>query len=454
MNRLTMVASPVMVLLGVVSCGEAPSSPAPPPISVRTLVIVPQDVPVEVSFPATIDSPRTVEVAARVPGWLQTQAIADGALVKPGDLLYQVDPSQYRIQLDAANARVAQADAQAEVARAQAEVAAAALLLSQTTFDRNKGLVDSGAISKERWDQLTADLAKSKATADQAAADIALSKANQASAAADAENARLQLSWCTITSPLLGQLGASKAFVGSLVGEAKTQVLNTIVQVDPLWAGFNPSARMLPAIVGARDQGTLTARVELPGAITTARPGVPIGVTDGAPKAEGKLVFFDNQVGQTTDTLLLRVEFPNGAGHFRPGGYALVTLGLGMQKDAILVPKSATFARQTELLVWILHEDGTVKSAVIEPLAAWGNDIIVQSGLKAGERIVTDGLAKLRPGVKVVDLGAHAAGTHDGPVHDAPPAAPDGAPQSAPGSAPPSPAEGVPPAAPESKPGT
>jgi len=432
MNRSSVAAS--LVLIVTASCGQAPPPFTPPPITVRTQVIVPQDVPVEITFPATIDSPRTVEVAARVPGWLQAQPTADGTLVKPGDVLYQVDPAQYRIQLDAANARVDQAKAQEEVARAQAEAAAAALVFAQSTFDRNKGLVDSGAISKERWDQLTADLAKSKATADQAAADIALARANQASAKADAENAQLKLSWCTVTSPLAGQLGASKADVGSLVGEASSQVLNTIVQVDPLWAGFKPSARVLPAIIGARDHGTLTARVELPGAITTARPGMPIGVTDGAPTAEGKLVFLDNQVGQTTDTLLLRVEFPNGPGHFRPGGYAQVTLGLGMQKEAIVVPKSATFARQTELLVWVLKDDATVQSVVIEPLAAWNNDIIVQSGLKAGDRIVIEGLAKLRPGAKVVDLGAGAsAGSTSHAEPSAREAEPATAPQAKPG---------------------
>jgi membrane fusion protein (multidrug efflux system) len=406
MNRPMHAGSLALATIMVASCGQAPQPPAPPPITVRTKVIEPMDVPVEVTFPATIDSPRTVEVSARAAGWLQAQPVADGALVKPGDVLYQVDPSQYRIQLDAANARVKQAIAQEQAARAQAEGAQAALVLAQSTFERNKGLVDSGAISKERWDQITADLARAKATADQAAADIALAQANEASARADAENAQLKLSWCTVSSPLDGQLGASKAYVGSLVGEAGSQVLNTIVQIDPLWAGFKPSARLLPAIVGARDQGALTAHVELPGAITTARPGMPIGMTDGAPRAEGKLVFLDNEVGQTTDTLLLRVEFPNGNGHFRPGGYAQVTLGLGMQQGAIVVPKSATFARQTELLVWVLGDDGTVQSVTIDPLAAWNNDVIIESGLKAGQRIVVEGLAKLRPGVKVVDLGA------------------------------------------------
>jgi membrane fusion protein (multidrug efflux system) len=423
MTRTIHAGALSLVTLLAASCGQAPQPPAAPPITVRTMVIEPRDVPVEVTFPATIDSPRTVEVAARVPGWLQAQPMADGSMVKPGDVLYQVDPSQYRIQLDAANARVEQAKAQEQVARAQSEAAQAALLLAQSTYDRNKGLVDSGAISKERWDQLTADLAKSKATADQAAADIALAQANEASASADAENARLKLSWCTVTSPLQGQLGASKADVGSLVGEANTQVLNTIVQVDPLWAGFKPSARVLPAIVGAREQGTLAARVELPGAITTARPGMPLGLSDQAPRAEGKLVFLDNQVGQTTDTLLLRVEFPNGAGQFRPGGYAQVTLGLGMQRGAIVVPKSATFARQTELLVWVLGDDGTVQSVTIDPLAAWNNDVIVESGLKAGQRIVVEGLAKLRPGISVKDLGAPAPAATPAAADDATPAA-------------------------------
>lgn len=404
------------------ACSDAPQPPPAQPPGVRTIVIEPRDVPVEVSFPATIDSPRTVDVAARVPGWLQEQVAADGAMVKSGDVLYRIDETQYRIQLDAAAARVAQSKAQEQVAHAQQEAAQAELTLAQATFDRNKGLVDSGAISREKWDGYTADLARAKAASDKAAADIALAAANLAAANADRDNAALKLSWCTVSSPLAGQLGASRSYVGSLVGEASTQTLNTVVQVDPLWAGFKPSARILPAIVGARDQGVLGARVDLPGAITTARPGVPLGVADAPPSAEGRLVFFDNKAGQTTDTLLLRVEFPNAAGHFRPGLYAQVTLSLGIQKGAILVPKSATFARQTELLVWVVHDDDTVHAAPIEPLAAWGNEIILQAGLTAGQKIVVDGLAKLRPGVKIVDLGAASAPAESAPTtHDAAP---------------------------------
>ncbi len=395
--------------MAALSACEKPVAPTAPPAVVRVMTVEPRDVPVSVSFPATITSPRSVELSARVAGWLSDQRVPDGAMVKSGDIVYAVDQAQYRIELDAATAKVEQATAQEAAARAQLDAANAARTLAQATYLRNESLVESGAISRERWDQLVADRDRSAATANEAEADVALAKANLSAATADQANATLRLQWCTITSPMDGQLGASTAYPGTLVGSPSAQALNTVVQVSPLWAEFSPAARVLPSILAARDAGTLSARVVLTGVVTTARPGTPLGLALDAPSATGTLVFVDNVVGSTTDTIRLRVEFANDGMDFRPGHYAQVTLSIGMQRDAIVVPASATFARQTELLVWVLGDDQTVRAAPVTPLSAWGNEVVISSGLTAGQRIVVEGMAKLRPGMTVqVEGGAPA----------------------------------------------
>ena len=158
-NARTAIALLSAGLAGILSaCAEKPAARKdPPPIAVRTGTVATQDIPLAYSFPATIQSPRTVDVNARVPGWLDKQVTPDGARVVAGQVLYQIDPSQYRIALEAAQAKLAQANAQEEVARARLDTANAQRTYAQATYDRNKDLVTSGAVSQERFDQMTAE---------------------------------------------------------------------------------------------------------------------------------------------------------------------------------------------------------------------------------------------------------------------------------------------------------
>ena len=393
----------VATLATLASCRRAePPRAAPEGVAVRTAAVVTVDIPLAYEFPATIQSPQEVEINARVPGWLQTQATPDGARVKKGQLLYTIDPSQYRIALDAAQAKLAQATAQEEVAKARLDTATAQRTFAQSTYDRNKDLVSSGAVSQERFDQITAQLAEAKAAVEQANADIASAKANELAARADIANAELNLSYCTVSSPLDGLMGPSKFFEGTLVGNAGQQTLNTVVQTDPMWAGFSPSANYLPVMLANQKAGTLTARVVLAGATSAAEPSTPLRVTDTSPAAEGKLVFVDSMVTGSSDTVLMRIEFTNPETVFRPGAYATVEIGLGTQKDAIVVPEEAIFARQTELFVWRVKSDDTVESIGINAVSKNKDNIVIAPGTIAkGDRIVVAGVAKLKAGDKI-----------------------------------------------------
>lgn len=408
----TCVITSLAALAALLSCRRAEQPPAAPPtIAVRTESVGTQDIPLSYEFPATIQSPRTTDINARVPGWLEKQVTPDGARVTDGEVLYMIDPSQYQIALEAAEAKLAQAKAQEEVAKARLDTANAQRTYAQSTYDRNKDLVASGAVSQERFDQITAQLAEAKAAVEQANADMASAKANELAATADIKNANLNLSYCTVTSSLNGLLGASKYYEGSLVGEGGKQLLNTVVQTDPMWAAFSPSANYLPVMIANQNAGTLAARVRLAGASSSAQPSTPLRNTGESPVKDARLVFIDSTVTGSSDTVLMRVEFANPETVFRPGAYAMVEIGLGTQKDAIIVPEEAVFARQTELFVWRVKQDDTVESIRIDAVSKHEDSIVVAPGTIAkGDRIVVAGVAKLKAGAKIRE--AKDAGTN------------------------------------------
>ncbi len=400
-----------MACIATLSSCEKPKPAGLPQLDpvVSTVLVGTRDIPLTHDFPATITSPQSVDINARVTGWLLEQDTPDGSVVKKDQLLYRIDPSQFQVQLDAANAQLAQAKAQLEAADGQRDAAVAQEVLAQATYDRNQPLVAAGAVSKEQWDQITANLAESKASVEQANSNIALAQAGALSATASIESAKLNLEWCTIKSPLDGTMGASKYFEGSLVGDASKQLLNTVVQMDPMWASFSPSANYLPIILAKQGTTQLPATVTLTGAAYAPGPDKPVTLGANPPTVEGKLVMVNNQISGTSDTILMRIEFPNAAQIFRPGAYATVTLNLGTRKDAVVVPRTAVFARQTEMFVWKVNADTTVESVAVEPVSVYGDEIVLASGLAPGTKIVAEGVGKLRAGMKVKDAASEPA---------------------------------------------
>ena len=391
----------------LLSCAKPPAVPTlPDALPIRSVVVTAVDIPLTRTYPATIASPRTVDISARVKGWLLKQPSVDGARVAQGAALYAIDPTQYEIEVAAAKASLAQAVANAEVGAATLEGANAQVIYQQQTFDRNKDLVPTGAVSKERFDQITSQLAEAKASVAQAQAQIALAQAQEASANAQLANAQLNLSYCNVSSPLDGLLGASLQYEGSLVGGTGTTELNTVIQTDPMWAQFSPSSNELKGFNERIAAGELDGSVALVGTLPTTSEGPSNRSALTAPTVAGKVVFVNSTVGSTTSTIMMRVEFPNPTTLFRPGAYAEVTLDLGTDHDAMVVPQTAVFARQTELFVWRVKADMTVESVLVSVRTRAKDMLVIESGVAIGDRIVTEGIQKLRVGSKVAEAPA------------------------------------------------
>jgi len=338
---------------------EAPKTPPPPPVEVA--VAESSDVPVHRDYPATLMSVRTVELSARVEGWLLRQEIPDGSMVKPGDVVYRIDPAPFQVSLDQATADLAVAEAQYANAAQK--------------YERNKPLVLVDALSAEEFETLEAQYLAAQAQVKARAAAV--------------EQAALNLSYCTIASPAAGQLSKSQVYEGTLVTPGVNATLNNIRQLDPLWAQFQPVSDDIPALRALMQSGDATTAISLPSTIAS----------DWSTK--GKVIFIDNEVGSRTSTIVARLEVANPKLLLVPGTYVSVRLQVELLKGAVTVPEEAISYQSAQALVWVVKDDGTADDITIETGPRGGAGIVVTKGLKAGDRVVTKGQLKLRPNIAV-----------------------------------------------------
>ena len=334
-----------------------PERPAAPVVSVPVTV---SDVTIARDYPAQAVSVRTVEIDARVEGWLLKQKYADGAMVDAGQLMYELDPSPYRIALEFAQAKLAAAEA--------------TLFDATQKYERNKPLVSTGAISREEFDQLEAQWLGAKA--------------GVLAAAADVDNAKLNLSYCTITSPVRGQASKTRVYEGTLVNPESNGNLTDVRQLDPIWIEFSPVASDIPALRSLQAGGTATVPVK-----------DPSGTWSGA----GKVVFVNNAVDTSTSTIIARLEVANPDFAIMPGQYLSVSLPQRVLKGAISVPQTAIVYQTAAAIVWTVTPEQTAKSANVEVIGFGGAGLVIGSGLAADSRVIVEGQGRLAPGAKVAE---------------------------------------------------
>ncbi len=369
-------------IAGLLSCGGPPPGLVrPTTVPVTTAIVISKNIPLSQTYPGLAVSPRSITIDARVEGFLLKQEVADGSVTKANQVIYRIDPRPFEATLAAAAGALAQAVAQRDYARKEME--------------RNAPLVPANAISQQSFDQLVVNYQ----TAD---AQVLTSDANVVTA-------KINLSYCTMASPFPGLLGASDFFEGAVVGNANSQTLNSLVQIDPMWAEFSPSATVWPRYSALMAKGPLEATVTFDG--------------DDTIKATGKVIFADNQVSTSTGTLMLRVEFTNPNLIFRPGVYVKVEVALGEEPNIMLVPQDSVFARETDLYIWRVKADDTVEIVQIQSLKKIGTMMALKSGPNIGDRIVVDGIQRLKPGSKIKDAGAQPTSTPPAAVPAATPAA-------------------------------
>ncbi|NWK57557.1 efflux RND transporter periplasmic adaptor subunit [Verrucomicrobiaceae bacterium N1E253] len=351
-------------LLGITACKKPALQQAPPPI-VTFIETKKTDVERSTVFVGQLDSPQNVEIRARVESFLDKVAFTEGEEVKKGDLLFMLDEKPYLKKI---------ASAKGDLAAAQA-----ALTRSNIDVPRLTSLVSEGAAPQR-------DL-------DNAIASQSSNKAKVASAEAALEAAQLELSYCEIHAPLSGRIGAKQASVGSLVGKGEPTLLATISQVDPMWFDCSISeVDFIRADKVARKAGYKLGQLPL----TLILP-------DGSEsESPGKWVFKDRVVDPTTATIRARAEFANPTGVLRPGMFARVRVSLPSRKGNILVPDRALTELQGKEFLWILQSDNTVKQRMVNVAETRiGSNVMVLSGVEAGEKVIVEGIQKVRDGSKV-----------------------------------------------------
>lgn len=351
-----LAAAFAIVLLGCEEKKPAPRTPPPP-----TVVVSPAgtaDVPVYRDYPATAMSIQPVAIVPRVEGWLLEQHFENGAMAAAGQTLYRIDPDPFKAKLDAANAQLAVANAQ--------------LFNAKQQYERNKPLLESDAVSQERLESLEASYLAAQAQVQSAEAEIELAKLN--------------LSYCTIASPVAGQLSATSKYVGDLVRAEQQTPLVTIQPLDPIWVQFMAVSSDLPAL---REQ------------FGQASPGVEVSLPDGSWRRTGKVVFIDNAVVPGSSMIMVRAEVPNPDHAILPGTYLNAKFRQSLDRNAVIVPIDAVVRQAAQSVVWVVDAQATATMKTVTLGPRFGGDVVVATGVSAGEQVVVQGQPKLRNGAKV-----------------------------------------------------
>lgn len=347
--------------LVVIASGCRPGAPpSPPPPVVEVLEVVPTNATRFVTFIGQLDSPQNVEVRARIEAFVEQVLFTEGMEVAAGDLLFALDRRPFEERLAAAQGGLAEAEA--------------ALNKALKDVARLEPLAERRAIPRQ-------DL-------DNAVASVAVSQANLLSARARVNSAELDLGYCAVRAPLAGLIGAREVSVGSLVGKGQPTLLATISQLDPIW--FHCAISEVDYLL-TQDKASAAGRKigDLP---------VTLILADGTEHAEpGHWIFLDRAVDVKTGTIRARVEFPNPDKVLRPGMFARARISIRSREPGILVPERALVELQGKAFVWVVGPDNLARQRPVQ--AAFrriGPHVVILEGLQAGERIVVEGVQKLR----------------------------------------------------------
>jgi RND family efflux transporter MFP subunit len=293
----------------------------------------------------------------------------EGTEVKEGDPLFKLDDKPFQERLAAANGMLAEANA--------------ALNKYEKDVARLTPLAEKRAIPQQ-------DL-------DNAIASVEVGKASVLSAQARVESAQLDLGYCDVRAPVSGLIGAKQVSIGELVGKGQPTLLATISTLNPIWF-YCAVSEVQYLKAGAEVRRTGKRFIDLP---------VTLLLADGSVHPEkGKLVFVDRAVDIKTGTLRARVEFPNSLKVLRPGMFARIKVDLGARPNSILVPERAVAELQGKNFVWIISPDNKATQQAVKVGEPLGSSVLILEGLKSGDRIVVEGLQKVREGAPVKPMTA------------------------------------------------
>jgi membrane fusion protein (multidrug efflux system) len=364
--RRSLVPLSFLVLAAAAGCSKQQGPPPQAGVEVKAVAAQLGSTDIYRDFVGEVRGSQEVEIRSRVSGILLGKHFEDGGLVNEGDLLYTIDAREYRAQVATAEAQLAAAEA--NLARARQDV------------ERYEPLLRENAISRQVYDTAVA-------TAKQASAQV------EASRAAITE-AKLGVEYATVRAPLTGRIGASLVFEGALITAGQT-LLATISADDPAWVYFSVSEadllaheRRLRERGGADDDASRTVRLQL---------------SDGSLyPAPGLINFADRALDPTTGTYRLRAEFPNPRHDLRPGLFARIRVIAERRSGVIMLPDRAVQQQLGRYFVTVVGEGDRAESRPVELGPRLGNQVVIEKGVAAGDRVVVEGIQKARPGTPLV----------------------------------------------------
>ena len=346
------------------ACSKKEPPPAPPP-EVQVTAVNKQDVPIYIELVGATLGSEDVEIRARVEGYLAAVSFTEGSFVKKGQVLYKIDPQSF----------------EAALSQAQANLSTAKARLDKTNNDVNRfrPLAEQKAVSQQELDNALS--AQEAARFQVTAYDALVAKA------------KLDLAYTTISSPVDGLIGTTQKKVGALVGRGENTLLNTISQVNPI---------LFRCAIAEAEYLRLARLGAVKDRSSEKKFGVELILADGTIFShKGRLDAVERAVDATTGTLTGQFSFPNPERILRPGQYGKARFVTDFKQDALLVPQLAVQEIQGLYSVMVVKPDATVEQRMVKAGERVGNLWIIESGLKPGEKVIVEGLQKVKPGVQV-----------------------------------------------------
>lgn len=375
--RIARGAAMVLIVFSVAGCGKTISDTQKqsdkPPQEVSVVTVAPERIALSTELPGRLEASRVAEVRARIAGIVLKREFREGSDVKAGDVLFRIDPSPFQATYASAQAAVAKAEA------TQLQV--------DLKVGRYKPLVALNAISKQEYDDAIA-------AQKQTAADVESAKAAR-------QTASLNLGYATVIAPISGRVGRAQVTEGALVGQGEATLLATVQQIDPIYLNLTQSSTDVLRLQTAIARGQITG-------VGDGQAKITLVTEDGRVYPQsGKLLFSDLTVDASSGAITLRAVFPNPDHVLLPGMYVRARLEQAVNEQALSVPQQAVIRSNEGASVWVVGADGKVAVRPIKTGSVQGNAWIVREGLKAGDRVIVEGLQKAKPGVTVKPVPWH-----------------------------------------------
>lgn len=362
------LAGGLLSVTALAACSKAPVAPPPAEPEVTVAVIQPQTVRIVNELPGRVTPLRVAQVRARVDGIVIKQEFVEGSDVKAGQLLYRIDAAPYQAEVNSANAALVRANANLTTRSLQAR--------------RSTELIKRRAISQQDFDDISA--AQKQAKADVEAAMAVL------------DAARIRLSYTEVRAPIDGRIGKSQVTEGAYVRQGDATLLATVQQLDSVYVDVAQSSAEVLRLRQDLEKGVLQKADK-------DSASVSLKLEDGSSYTEsGRLQFSDISVDESTGSVTLRAIFQNPKHLLLPGMFVRAQIEVGVDQQGLLVPQQAvTYSVTGQATTLIVDAKNTVEQRVLQINRSVGNHWLVTDGIQAGDRVITEGLQKIKPGAAV-----------------------------------------------------